>query len=119
MKLSEYKNEEALDILADILEPAAKIFSDKDVKQAFEKGDKISGIKAAIKGHKTEIIEILARLDNVPVEEYECNILTLPVKIMEILNDTELINFFSSQRQTEQNPVSVAVTGTTMETEKI
>lgn len=95
MKLSEYKNEQALDILADILEPSAKIFSDKDVKQAFEKGDKISGIKAAIKGHKTEIIEILAVLDGVPVAEYECNVLTLPVKLLEILNDTDLMSFFS------------------------
>ena len=95
MKLSEYKNEEALDILADILEPSAKIFSDKDVKQAFEKGGQISGIKAAIKGHKTEIIEILAVLDGVPVAEYECNVLTLPVKLLEILNDTDLMSFFS------------------------
>ena len=95
MKLSEYKNEQALDILADILEPSAKIFSDKDVKKAFETGDKIKGIKAAIKTHKTEIIEILAVLDGVPVAEYECNVLTLPVKLLEILNDTDLMSFFS------------------------
>ena len=95
MKLSEYKNEQALDILADILEPSAKIFSDKDVKKAFETGDKIKGIKAAIKTHKSEIIEILAVLDGVPVAEYECNVLTLPVKLLEILNDTDLTSFFS------------------------
>lgn len=95
MKLSEYKNEQALDILADILEPSAKIFSDKDVKKAFETGDKIKGIKAAIKTHKSEIIEILAVLDGVPVAEYECNVLTLPVKLLEILNDTDLMSFFS------------------------
>ena len=29
-KLSEYKNEDALDLLADILEPVAHIFADKD-----------------------------------------------------------------------------------------
>ena len=95
MKLSEYKNEQALDILADILEPSAKIFSDKDVKKAFETGDKIKGIKAAIKTHKNEIIEILAVLDGVPVAEYECNVLTLPVKLLEILNDTDLMSFFN------------------------
>lgn len=95
MKLSEYKNEQALDILADILEPSAKIFSDKDVKKAFETGDKIKGIKAAIKTHKSEIIEILAVLDGVPVAEYECNVLTLPIKLLEILNDTDLMSFFN------------------------
>lgn len=119
MKLSEYKNEEALDILADILEPSAKIFSDKDVKKTFEKGGQISAIKTAIKKHKKEMIEILARLDNVPVAEYKCNILTLPVKIMEILNDTELTSFFNSQRQTGENLVSVAVTENTTATGEI
>ena len=95
MKLSEYKNEQALDILADILEPAATIFSDKEVKEAFGTGDKIKGIKTVIKTHKKEIIEILAVLDGVPVAEYECNVLTFPVKLLEILNDTDLTNFFS------------------------
>ena len=95
MKLSEYKNEQALDILADILEPSSKIFSDKEVKKAFETGDKIRGIKAAIKTHKSEIIEILAVLDGVPVAEYECNVLTLPIKLLEILNDTDLMSFFN------------------------
>ena len=95
MKLSEYKNEQALDILADILEPSAKIFSDKEVKEAFGTGDKIKDIKTAIKTHKAEIIEILAVLDGVPVAEYECNVLTLPVKLLEILNDTDLMSFFS------------------------
>lgn len=95
MKLSEYKNEQALDILADILEPSSKIFSDKEVKKAFETGDKIKGIKTVIKTHKKEIIEILAVLDGVPVVEYECNVLTLPVKLLEILNDTDLTSFFS------------------------
>ena len=95
MKLSEYKNEQALDILADILEPSSKSFSDKEVKEAFGTGDKIKGIKTVIKTHKKEIIEILAVLDGVPVAEYECNVLTLPVKLLEILNDTDLMSFFS------------------------
>lgn len=116
MKLSDYKNEQALDLLADIIEPSSKIFADKAVKGAFETGDKINGIKVAIKNHKHEIIEILAALDGVSVEKYECNVLTLPAKVLEILNDTALTSFFNSQRLTEQNPVSVAVTGTTTET---
>lgn len=119
MKLSEYKNEQALDILADIIEPSAKIFTDPNVKQAFSKGDKIKGIKAAIKNHKPEVLEILAVLDGVPVEEYECSVLTLPAKILEILNDTALTDFFNSQRLTEQKPVSVAVTGNIKATETI
>ena len=119
MKLSDYKNEQALDLLADIIEPASSIFSDGAVKKAFETGNKIKAIQVAIKSHKSEIIEILATFDGIPVEKYECNVLTLPVKVLEILNDPILTSFFSSQRLTGEKPVSVAVTGTTMETETI
>lgn len=99
-KLSEIKNEDALDLLADIIEPCSIIFSDKEIKKQFQ--EKKTGIKIvsyAIKQHKKEVLEIMARLENVPLEEYECNFLTLPVRILSILNDTEIMDFFVSQGQ--------------------
>lgn len=97
MKLSKVENENALDLLADIIEPTAKILSDSEVVNTFKSGKKIEGVKIIIKNHKKEIMAILAALDGVPVEQYKCNILTLPVKILEILNDEELMEFFTSQ----------------------
>ena len=101
MKISEYKNEEALDILADLIEPAGEIFSDKDFVKKIQskKSNKMEIVKSLIKDHKKAIIEILAILDETPVDEYECNIFTLPIKILEILNDEELVKFFTSQGQ--------------------
>lgn len=102
MKLSEYKNEAALDLLVDIAEPAAEIFADKEITESLRRGDKkISVVKNAIKNHKKSVIEILAALDGIPVEEYSCNVFTLPAKLLEILNDKDLIEFFSSAVQTE------------------
>ena len=104
MKLSELENEEALDVLADILEPASEIISDENIKTEFQNGEYMKAAKAVIKGHKSSIIEILARLDNVPVAEYRCNFFTLPRKVFEILTDSELIDFFkSSADQAEEN----------------
>ena len=102
MKLSEYKNEEALDVLAEIIEPSSKIMVDPKIKELTKKGDKMPIIREIIKNHKKEIIEILAIIDGVPVEEYECNVFTLPMKIIELLNDKDLISFFTSQGLMEE-----------------
>lgn len=99
-KLSEYKNEEALELLADLIEPAAVICADTEIANAVRSGlSKIKVVKMIIKNHKHEVIEILALLDNIPLEEYECNLLSLPSRIIEILNDEELMRFFNSQGQ--------------------
>ena len=99
MKLSEYQGEAALDLLADLIEPAGEIMSDKEIGEVF-KDNRFKAIGMAIKNHKKAVMKILATMDGVPVEEYKCNVLTLPVKILELLNDPELIQLFQYQGQT-------------------
>lgn len=107
-KIPEYRDEEALDLLADIMEPAMVIFADPDVRKAFENEHIIKAARVAIKAHKRQIMEILARLEGVPVEEFHCNVLTLPARLMEILSNQELIGFFTEQAQ---NPSLSVVSG--------
>lgn len=119
MKLSEIKDENAIELLADILEPAADIFSDKDIVNIIRNGgNKMLGIKLALKNHKKAIIEILAALEGVPVNEYHCNVLTLPVKLLEIVNDEDLASFFTLQQQMIVEEFSGSVTENTTEKEK-
>ena len=99
MKLSEYQGEAALDILADLIEPAGEIMSDKQIGDIF-KENRFKAIGLAIKNHKRAVMQILATMDGVPVEEYKCNVFSLPVKILEILNDPEMIQLFQYQGQT-------------------
>ena len=99
MKLSEYQGEAALDILADLIEPAGEIMSDKEIGEVFKK-NRFKSIGLAIKKHKKAIMQILATIDGVPVDEYKCNVFTLPVKILELLNDPDLIQLFTYQGQT-------------------
>lgn len=99
MKLSEYKGEAALDILADLIEPAGEIMSDKEIGEVFKK-NRFKAIGMAIKNHKKAVMQIMATMDGVPVDEYKCNVFTLPVKILELLNDSELIRLFTYQGQT-------------------
>ena len=99
MKLSEYQGEDALDVLADLIEPAGEIMSDKQIGDVF-KENRFRAIGLAIKNHKKAVMQIMATMDGVPVEEYKCNVLTLPVKILELLNEPELVQLFTYQGQT-------------------
>ena len=99
MKLSEYQGEEALDILSGLIEPAGEIMSDKEIGEVFKK-NRFKAIGLAIKNHKKAVIQIVAAMDGVPVDEYKCNVFTLPVKILELLNDPALVQLFTYQGQT-------------------
>lgn len=95
-KLSDYKNEDALDLLADILEPVAHIFADKEFVEQMQV-NKMSAIQHVIRNHKRDVLTIMARLEGVSVEEYQCTIFTLPMALLEMMNDPDLIDFFKSQ----------------------
>ena len=99
MKLSEYQGEAALDLLADLIEPVGDIMADKEIGDVFKK-NRFKAIGLAIKNHKKAVMQIMATIDGVPVEEYKCNVFTLPATILELLNDSELIRLFTYQGQT-------------------
>lgn len=97
MKITEYKNEDALELLCDLLDPMTKILSDKELLEAMKDGaSKIEIVKTAIKNNKSSVIEVLARLKGVPVKDYNENLISMIAEIFTILNDEELLSFFSS-----------------------
>lgn len=108
MKLSEYKNEDAIEVLCDILEPTATILADEEMRKAVNKGcNNITAVKLAIKNHSKEVIQILARLDGIEVKDANYNVITITTKLLEILNDKEFTDFFLSQGQiTETSSIS-------------
>lgn len=121
MKLSDYKGEQALDILADLIEPAASIMADKEiVALARAKAPPLKIIRPAIKNHKKEVIEILAILDGENPEGYadKVGILTLPGKLIEILNDPDVMSLFTSQGQTTEETYSTSASESTEASEQ-
>ena len=121
MKLSEYKGEQALDMLADLIEPAAAIMADKEISNAAKANlPKIKIVKTAIKNHKPEVIEIMAILDGEDPEDYaeKVNLFTLPAKLLEILNDPDLMSLFTLQGQNKEETNSGSATESTEESEQ-
>lgn len=103
MRLSELQGEEALDVLADIIEPASEILADSEVASVLKgNGKKLKAAKLILKNHKKAVIEILAAMERTPVDEFQVNLLTLPVKLLELLNDQMLAEAFGLQSQTEK-----------------
>lgn len=115
MKLSEIKGDRALDVLADIIPAITDIAADEEVTKKMgvardvDETSRALGarrIKAAVpyllRHHKQEIIEILATLEGVTAEQYrkDMNILSLPMALMSLLSDKDLIELFISAGQT-------------------
>lgn len=117
MRLSDFKGEEALDVLADIIEPLSNIITDDDIQRMAKEKDTpvLAMVKPAIKNHKKDLIAILARLENLPVEEYEetMTLITLPKQVLELLNDPEVQSLFQSQGESEM--ISSASSSSAME----
>jgi hypothetical protein len=97
-RLSDFKNEEAIDLLADILEPAAEIVTDQNVVAEFRNGNKIRACAQMIKEHKKAVVRILAAMDGKTPENYEFGFFTLPSRVLEVINDEELQAFFISRQ---------------------
>lgn len=116
MKLSEYKGEKALDVLADLIEPASVIMADKEVTElARSKKPVVQIVKPILKKHKKEVIEILAALDGEDPKTYvkKVGIFTLPAKFIEIFNDPELMSLFTLQGQNTEKTNSGSATENT------
>ena len=112
MKLSEIKGEQALDVLADLIDPVSEIVADKEIYSAVKaKVPSLKVAKLAIKAHKKAVISILAILDGADPEQYQPNIFELPKKLMEIINDPMVEELFTSQSQ----PITGASSGSAME----
>ena len=109
-KLSEYRDEEALDLLADILDPITEIIGDKELMNTFRKKSRMEGVSYMIKNHKKALIRCMAAMEGVPLKDYHCNIVSLPKDVLEILNDKELLAFFKSQSQQMEEESSGSAT---------
>lgn len=111
MRLSEVKGERVFDVIADIIEPACSIAQDKEAAKLFSRGDIPEGVdsteyvlgkvKASLpklmRGHKDDLVAILAALNDEDPTEYAKTI-TIPALlkgVYEILTDEDLLAFLS------------------------
>lgn len=102
MKLEQFKNEKALEFLVDILEPTEKIFKNEKVLELVSKGgySPYEFARVLIKTSKKEIIEILAIANDTPVDDFECDVVSIISDVLELLRFPGIQDFFRLQGQT-------------------
>lgn len=93
-KLGDYKDEEAIELWADLLDPIGEILQDKEIAKAYrEKGNPVQVAKVILKRQRKAATEILLRVDPTPVDGL--NIIVRLVEIlMEFEKSDELKGFF-------------------------
>ena len=114
MRLSDIKGDRVFDVIADIIDPIANIASDETASALFKREKLPEGmtakafllerarksVPALLKGHKGDIIAVLATIEGISADEYRAS-LTL-AKLMqdtaELLTDEAFGELFSSAR---------------------
>lgn len=114
-KLSDFKDEEAIELWADLLDPLTVIFGDEGfAKLSKQKKPILEQAKYILKNHKKEAIEILTRIDpDEPIDAISVITRTLAI-FSEIGQRKELGSFFGSAEQaTPENGPSGSRTAST------
>ena len=113
-RLSEIRGEDALDVIADLIDPVSEICTDEEFVGRIRERKKLDAAKVALKNHKSAILAVLAVWEGVDVEEYNPSLIEIPGKILQILNDPDIISVF---RFAEPGRPSGSATASTGETE--
>ena len=112
MRLSDIEGDRTLEVIAEIIDPIANIAEDEEASAIFKREKLPDGMTAKkfllnrarkslpvlLKGHKADIIAILAALEGVSAEEYKktLNLVKLPKDCIDILTDEVFTELFIS-----------------------
>ena len=107
MKFSETTNEQAMNAVADLIDPVSEICS-KELLTMLSQRDIKGAAKKLLREHQAAVITILAVMDGVDPAEYRFNPVQLIVKLVALLNDPELVRLFTSQLQSTEETYSGA-----------
>ena len=112
MKLIDARDEEAIELLADLIDPIGVIAQDKEISYALRTGQKAKAIKFSMKKHPSTIREILAICEGVPFEDYHPSALEIPAKLLFVLNRPDVQSLFTTQAQTVETSFGSATAST-------
>lgn len=124
MKLSEIKGVDAIDAIADMLDPITAIMADEEIKKLMSMIPRPSTLTIAtkiMKKKKKEILEILAVMHGENPETFSPSLIELPIMLVNLINEVqnneELMSLFRSQHQMISNVSFGAVMENTEGTE--
>ncbi len=97
MKLSEFKDDKGMEVVGKLLLPVSNIAANKEVARALRKGGMPKMISAALINCPKDVREMLAILNDKPVEEYEVTGATILTDVLNLFEDEALLSLFGLQ----------------------
>ena len=113
MKLADFQDNEALELLEKILDPVCTIMSDQKVTSMWKRGKRdVFLAQAVIKNHKKEIVEIIAAMHKEDPGDVHFTLPSLLKDVMDLINDPDLDAVFTLQGQRTEGESSGSAMGT-------
>ena len=106
-KLSDFKDDAAIEVVADLLPYISEIVQNSANKEARGK-DTMSFISALLRNSKHAVKGVLAVLNETPVEDYTCTAASILADAVTMLSDPDLLVLFGVQRQTSASAGSAS-----------
>lgn len=110
MRLSEFKDEEAIRVIADILPHVVEIAKNPAVKEARNENPFLYAA-ALLKEVPQEAIALLALLDNKDPAEYHCTGASVLFDVFNMISDPDLLALFGVRSKTLASSGSASTTG--------
>lgn len=105
-KLSDYKNEEAIELWADLFDPIVDVVGDEKIAEMLHsKKPPVIIAKEILKTYKEQVQQILLRIDPTPLDGLNI-VLRLVELINEIGNDPTIQSFFDLSADTKKDEAS-------------
>lgn len=112
MKLSDFRGEEAVEVLADLMTPITNIINDPKVKTMVKGGEvRLKIAEYLLKEHSKDILAMYCILNR--TTEDTATPVALTQTVLEVMNDKELLDLFTSQARNTDNEYSGSVTENT------
>ena len=101
MRLSDFKDEKAIEVVAKLLVPIGNIAADKEMASV-QKNSKHMGefVSLLLQKHTQDVMTMLAVLNDQDPADYHCNAATVLSDTFQMISDPQLMSLFGLQRQT-------------------
>lgn len=109
MRLSDFQDEEAVEIVARLLEPLGAIASNAQNAQARQQGT-AAFAAALLRNNRRQVLEIFAVLNGQEPADYHCTAASLLKDALELLSDPALQALFGLQSKTPASSGSASRT---------
>ena len=106
MKLCEIKGEKALEVIANLIDPISDMLKDPELRPIVQSGNRSDIIKHILLNHKRNVITILALINGENPDTYEPTLLSLPIMLMDLFDDPDVMRLFGLQAQSKESASS-------------